>query len=151
MYPLISNQRPPMNDQQARQLQAIQARLASEYPELEAIYLFGSWAGEHQRDDSDLDIAILLPPNAGNKKTLDWYCLASELAELAGTEKADLIDLRKANTILQMEILDSGQRHYAADAADAFELLTLAKYQKLTEERRDIVNDGINSGHFYHG
>jgi len=140
-----------MNSQQTRQLQAIQTRLEAEYPELEALYLFGSWGSEHQRDDSDLDIALLLPANANSSKTLDWYCLASELAELADTPKVDLIDLRKTNTILQMEIIDSGQRICASPSADHFELLTLSKYQKLTEERRDIVSDGINSGHFHHG
>ena len=33
------------------------------YPDVQAIYLFGSHDTEYQRPNSDVDIALLLPPN----------------------------------------------------------------------------------------
>ena len=32
------------------------------YPEVQAIYLFGSYGAENEWPDSDVDIALLLPP-----------------------------------------------------------------------------------------
>lgn len=32
------------------------------WPDTQAIYLFGSWGTEYERAESDVDIAILLPP-----------------------------------------------------------------------------------------
>jgi PHD/YefM family antitoxin component YafN of YafNO toxin-antitoxin module len=43
------------------------------------------------------------------------------------------------------------RRIYCADAyaADEFEMLTLSYYQKLNEERREILAEGLRSGRFY--
>ena len=37
------------------------------YPEVQAIYLFGSYDTEHEWPNSDVDIALLLPPEKFGK------------------------------------------------------------------------------------
>lgn len=121
------------------------------YPEVQAIYLFGSYGTEHQRPDSDVDIALLLPPERAKKV---GHLLLSELdlaLQQALHRDIDLINLRLAPTVLRKEILEADRRLFCADtyAADEFEMLTLSFYQKLNEERADIITEGLRSG-FHH-
>lgn len=120
------------------------------YPHTQAIYLYGTWGTEHQRPDSDLDIAILLPYTSTIDNT-EWLHLSTTLASIAKTERIDLIDLRTASTILRKEIIAAEKRIYCANeyAADEFKMLTLSFYQKLNDERRAIVESGIQGGRFY--
>ena len=72
------------------------------YPATQAIYRYGTWATAAQRTDSDLDVAVLLPH--GEAMRVDrwqWHLLAVKLAAAAGTEHADLVNLRRADTTLQ--------------------------------------------------
>ena len=113
------------------------------YPDVSAIYLFGSYGTEYERMDSDIDIALLLPvltaKAAGRLSTSAcWY----ELASL--TERfVDLINLRLVNTVFQHEIIQRGTILFkAADSAtDTFEMITMSLYQKLNEERKGIIQD----------
>ena len=126
--------------------------ICTAHPDTQAIYLYGSWGTEHQRQDSDLDIAVLLPPTTSkNLDRLAWATLGTEIAAIAGVEVADLIDLHTASTILSKEVVFSERLVYCADeyAKDQFEMLTLSFYQKLNEERRAIVEDGLKAGRFY--
>ncbi len=118
----------------------------------QAIYLYGTWGTEDQRRDSDLDIAVLLPPAAA--RAVDhsaWLRLSAEVAQAAKVEYADLINLRTAPVILRKEIIAANRRIDCADeyAADEFEMLTLSYYQKLNEERQGIVESGLSTGRFY--
>ncbi len=122
------------------------------HPDTQAIYLYGTWGTEDQRRGSDLDIAVLLPPTTA--RTVDhsaWLHLSVEVARAAKVEYADLINLRTASVILRKEIIAANRRIYCADeyAADEFEMLTLSYYQKLNEERREIVESGLSTGRFY--
>jgi len=122
------------------------------YPNTQAIYLYGTWGTEYQRRDSDLDIAVLLPH--ATARTIDfwaWCRLSAEIASAAKVERTDLINLRTASVILRKEIIAAERRIYCADeyAADEFEMLTLSFYQKLNEERREIVESGLRTGRFY--
>lgn len=44
--------------------QAVRKLVCRHYPDVQAIYRFGSAGTEHERTDSDLDIALLLPPHS---------------------------------------------------------------------------------------
>jgi len=122
------------------------------YPTTQAIYLYGTWGTGRQRPDSDLDVAVLLPvKEACDVDYSAWDYLSGEISRAARVERADLINLRTAPVILCKEVVMADRRIYCADenAADEFEMLTLSFYQKLNEERREIVESGLSAGRFY--
>lgn len=111
------------------------------YPDLQAIYLFGTYGTDEEWPDSDVDIALLLPwKKAKEAGPLMMSDLRFELESLLN-KGVDLINLREVSTVLQKEVIAAGRRIYRADeyATDEFEMLVLSYYQKLSEERRDIL------------
>ena len=111
------------------------------HPATEPIYLYGTWATAAQRADSDLDVAVLLPHGEATRvDRWQWHLLAVKLAGAAGTEHADLVNLRRADTTLQAEILRTGRVVYCRDDDGRleFETLVLSMYQKLNDERAGI-------------
>ena len=125
--------------------------ILTHYSQVQAVYLFGSYGTENERSSSDVDIALLLPPDiavAAGSLLLGELHLA--LAELLGKE-VDLVNLRQVSTVFQKEIVMTGQQIFCADAyaADEFEMLTLSFYQKLNEERRDILAAFAETGRAY--
>lgn len=130
----------------------ITAPILAVHPNTQAIYLYGSWGTEYQRADSDIDIAVLLPhANARGIDLWEWGVLSVKVGRAAQVEYVDLINLRRASTLLCKEIVFSNRRIYCNDenAADEFEMLTLSFYQKLNDERREIVASGLRDGRFY--
>jgi uncharacterized protein len=121
------------------------------YPNAQAIYLFGSYGTADERQDSDVDIAVLLPHDKA--KCADALAMHhTRIAmELALHRDVDLINLRQVSTVFQKEIIMADRRIYCADAyaADEFEMLTISYYQKLNEERAEILAEGLRSGRFY--
>ena len=63
----------------------------------------------------------------------------------------DLIDLRQVPTVFRKEIIAADRRIYCGNqyAADEFEMLTLSFYQKLNQERREVLAEGLRSGRFH--
>jgi predicted nucleotidyltransferase len=121
------------------------------YPDVQAIYLFGSYDTEHEWPNSDVDIALLPPPaKARETGALALSPLWFELERLLG-KTVDLIDLRQASTVFQKEIIMADRRIYCRDeyAVDEFEMLTLSFYQKLNQERSEVLAEGLRSGRFY--
>ncbi|MBA2594058.1 MAG: nucleotidyltransferase domain-containing protein [Pseudomonadota bacterium] len=121
------------------------------YPDTQAIYLFGSYGTENEWPDSDVDIALLLPPEeAKASRMLAMSPLCSELGSLLG-KVVDLINLREVSTVFQNEIITADRRIYTGDAygADEFEMLALSFYQKLGEERREILEEFWRTGRAY--
>ena len=120
------------------------------YPDAQAIYLFGSYGTEDEWPDSDADIAVLLPPlQAKQVGSLVMSPLCADLASLLKRD-VDLINLRLVDTVFQKEIVFADRRIYCGDeyAADEFEMLTLSYYQRLNEERAEIINDALATGRF---
>lgn len=121
------------------------------YPDVQAIYLFGSFGTEDERPESDVDIALLLSPDESRKVgTLAVSVLCAALESIL-CRKADLINLRQVPTVLRKEVVAADRRIYTGDehAAEEFEMLTLSLYQKLNEERAGIVKDAMAGGRFY--
>jgi len=121
------------------------------YPDVQAVYLFGSYGTDEAWTDSDVDIAVLLPheksPKAGSLLMSD---LRFELERLLG-KGVDLINLRQVPTVLQKEVVMDDRRICQPDeyAADEFEMLTFSYYQKLNEERREILESILADGRIY--
>lgn len=130
--------------------QKIVDTILTSFPETQAIYLFGSFGTEDEWPNSDADIAILLPPQqAKAERTLAMHPLRAELESIVHRD-VDLINLRRVSTVFQKEIVFAERRVYTGDrhAADEFEMLTLSFYQKLNEERAEIIRDGLETGRF---
>lgn len=118
------------------------------FPDVQAIYLFGSFGTTDEAVASDVDVAILLPPNhAKSVKPMAIFDLRCELEKNLGRD-VDLVNLREANTVFQHEVVKTVNRIYCAApyAADLFEMLSMSFYQKLNEEREDILNEIATSG-----
>lgn len=132
-------------------LDAIVKTIRQDYPDVQAIYLFGSWGTENEWPSSDVDIALLLPPDQA--KTLDFFRLAHTQVQLERLlrRRVDLLNVRRVSTVFQKEVVRADRRIYTADeyAADEFEMLALSFYQKLNQERAEVLAEGLRSGRFY--
>ena len=123
------------------------------YPDVQGIYLFGSYGTSDESSDSDIDIALLLPPlKAKNEGYLALSPCRQALAESLRKE-VDLVIARQLSTVLQKEIVANGRLIHCTDryAVDEFEMLVLSYYyyQKLNDERREIVDAFIETGRAY--
>lgn len=111
------------------------------------IILFGSRVTGRVNKDSDIDIAFL------SEKEMDKYELFLIGQELAATIniEVDLIDLSRASTVFQAQIIHTGKTIYCSDkkAKAEFELKALKMYAKLNEERAPILKQINESGSIY--
>lgn len=111
------------------------------HPDAQAVYRYGTWGTAAARPDSDIDIAVLLPHGAALRVDgWRWHLLAVEIAGAVRAEHADLINLRRADTSFQAEILRTARLTYRGDDRGrlAFEALVLSMHQKLNAERAGI-------------
>ncbi len=121
--------------------QKISAIVQRYFPDVQAVYLFGTMGTEYERADSDADIALLLP-HASAKAAGSLFLSECRFAleDLLG-RKVDLVNLRLVDTVFQFRIVEEGRLILVADqfAAASFEMLTLSFYQKLQQERAPIL------------
>lgn len=122
--------------------------LKKEISGLKAVYLFGSRSEGVERADSDTDVAYLSEGTA--LSAVERFFLAQKLASVLNTD-VDLIDLRKASTVLRFEVVGKGMRIFCAeeDACDLFEMTVFSMYQHLQEERKEIIAEIMRSGKVY--
>ena len=117
----------------------IEERLQSLAPLLEKkgvllAYLFGSLAAKGEkapRAPGDVDLAVLTEERPA------WE-LQEELVECLGTDRLDLVDLRKASPVLRFEILRGGRPIYISDEEirERYEMETLHLYRDTEPMRR---------------
>jgi len=120
-------------------VQTLRARL----PNLLAVYAFGSRVQGTARDDSDLDLAVLV---AGYADAWVLFELAGELADQVGCP-VDLLDLRAASTVMQHQVLTTGVRWWAKDSQAAlFEAAMLSEKTALDAARAGLIADIRNEG-----
>ena len=123
-------------------IQTLQARL----PNLLGIYAFGSRIAGTARQDSDLDLAVLV---AGYAEPVALFDLAGDLADMAGCP-VDLLDLRAASTVMQYQILITGERWWARDGQVAlFEAAVLSEKTELDTARAGLLADIQQRGWVY--
>ena len=121
------------------------------YPQTQAIYLYGSYADSTQHAGSDVDLAILFPPELAKRYgDLSFSDLRFSLENKLKTG-VDLINIRLVSTVFQKEIVYAGLRIFCADEidADTFEMLTTSFYCKLNEERRAILDEFFRTKRAY--
>ena len=122
------------------------------YPDVQAIYLFGSYGTDDYRPGSDLDVAVLLPVHiARHVDFWEWINISNKLAGITGVPEVDIINLRRVSTVFRKEIIMAERRIYCADeyAADEFEMLTLSFYQKLNDERKEVLQSFFETKRAY--
>lgn len=118
-------------------------KLRDRFPDLDAIYVFGSRAGSQHRPDSDLDLAVL---SSAPLPAVALWEAAGDMAVLAGCT-VDLVDLRQASTVLQYQVITSGRRLWATgSAADFFETRVLGDMTALNEARAPLIADILQRG-----
>jgi uncharacterized protein len=136
---------------QPQMIDAIVRSVVSAYPEAEGIYLYGSTAQEESSQESDVDLAVVLPgASARATGSLALSDLRFRLEDLLG-RPVDLVNARAASVVLQKEIMATGTPLYAADPArlQHYEMIVLSLYGKLNEERRGILEDFASTGRAY--
>ena len=128
----------------------VQTALAH-YPDVQAVYLFGSFGTGEERPDSDVDVGLLLPPGATRQHATLMRTPCHLALEALLEKSVDLVSLRRVETVFQKEIIQSNRRIYCADdyAADEFEMVAMSLYQKLNEERREILEAFQRTGRAY--
>ncbi len=116
-------------------------------PSLRVVYLFGSVVTEHFTEDSDIDIAVLTsePMDA----LLRWK-LIRQLA-IALNRDVDLVDLSTASTVMQFQVVSTGERIFTADAAamEWWELKVYQLYLTLNDDRKPILEAIQQTGRIY--
>lgn len=122
-------------------IEPIKNWLLQQFPTLQGAYLFGSLATGFANNESDLDLAILVPD------PIDNYTLwekAQELSLLIKLE-VDLVNLISANTVFQFQIISSGKRIFCKEKyiCDLFETFVFSSYVGLNESRKKIIDDYI--------
>lgn len=126
--------------------QAIIQALKAGLPRLLAVHAFGSRIQGTESSGSDLDLAVLV---AGYAETLALWGLANDLADLAGCP-VDLLDLRAASTVMQYQILTTGQCWWAKDGQAAlFEAAVLSDKTELDTARAGLLADIQREGNVY--
>lgn len=116
------------------------------FPQAIAIYAFGSQVQGTAGPDSDLDLALLV---AGYANPIVLWELASKLTDVAGCP-VDLLDLRAASTVMQYQVITTGQRLWSAGlAAGLFECYVLSEKTELDSARAPLMADILATGRIH--
>jgi predicted nucleotidyltransferase len=118
------------------------------FPNALAVYAFGSRMQGTAGPDSDLDLAVLV---AGYADPLLLWQVAGELADVAKCD-VDLLDLRAASTVMQYQVLMTGERLWGLPLeAGLFECYIMNEKMWLDEKRVGILADIAREGKVYGG
>lgn len=116
------------------------------FPDTLAIYAFGSRVNGSANSQSDLDLAVLVQ---GYAEPIKLWEVANDLAEIAGCD-VDLLDMRAASTVMQYQILQTGQRLWAKELeAGLFECFVLSEKLEFDEARAGLLADISQRGFVY--
>lgn len=128
---------------------AIAEVLHREFPDVVAVYRFGSTADGNLRSDSDIDIAFLQDRPVD---PLRRFAVQEAIAALLRRD-VDLVDLAAASTVLRMQVVSTGKVLVTHDQAkrDVFEDYVFSSYARLNEERRGILERVAGEGRIYGG
>jgi len=125
---------------------AIISTLQQSLPRLLAIYAFGSRVTGGASAESDLDLSVLVE---GYADVVALWELASDVANIAGCE-VDLVDLRAASTVMQYQIITSGERWWAKDVqAGLYEVFILSEKTDLDTRRAALLTEIKAEGKVY--
>ena len=118
--------------------------LVAAFPRAWAVYVYGSFARGDDSPRSDIDLALLLPPD----ETIgDLLTVISDVSTRVHRE-IDLVDLRKVGDVLRREVLAEGQILYISqqDRVLEWEGTAISRYQRYRQEVSDLLKDFQESG-----
>jgi predicted nucleotidyltransferase len=123
-------------------LELIRTWLVSQFPDIIAAYLFGSYASGEALESSDIDIAIVLPRKI---PPYDLWNHSQELAILLNQD-VDMINMTFANTILQFQIISNGKLILSLNDEKrmALENRAILNYLDFTEARQRVIQGYID-------
>lgn len=103
------------------------AEIFGQYPEVQAVYLFGSYVTGNRHAESDLDIAVVPGSEDARAKKLDM------LTDLArhGFDNVDLVILDSDDIVLKYETIRHNQLIYQAENFDRGAMYSLVVRQYL--------------------
>jgi predicted nucleotidyltransferase len=106
--------------------------------------VYGSFASGNDWPDSDLDLAVLLPPAQGIN---DILSVLSRLSESLG-RNVDLGGLRRVSDVLRREILADGMTLFARspERVLAWEASAMSRYARYREEIKGILEQFKRTG-----
>ncbi|MFN8526013.1 MAG: nucleotidyltransferase domain-containing protein [Chloroflexota bacterium] len=126
--------------------EALLDALRAALPNLLAVYAFGSRVSGGASSTSDLDLAVLV---AGRADPVLLWELSGDLARIAGYD-VDLMDLRAASTVMQYQVITTGDRWWTLDAqAPIYESFILSEKTELDEFRAALLEDIARRGTVY--
>ena len=116
-------------------------------PGVVAVYVFGSAARGDTHAESDLDLALLAARPLGAVERFD----VQEVVAVEVGRDVDLVDLRSASTVMQMQIVSTGRVAVDRDAGAraAFETFVYSSYALLNEERAGVLEAIAERGRVY--
>ena len=125
---------------------AVVSAIRTAFPNVLAVYAFGSRINATAHADSDLDLAVLV---ASYAEPIRLWELSGELTDITGCP-VDLLDMRAASTVMQHQILHTGRRLWGQEpAAGLFECFVLSEKTALNSARADLLADIQTRGHVY--
>ncbi len=117
------------------------------YPDVIAVYVFGSFATAFENRESDVDLAFLRAKESNNVET--WE-LAQEIARMIDRD-VELIDMQKASTVFRYQIFASGTCIFCQNDVELarFENLAISMYLRFQEERKEILKSYLGEDKKY--
>jgi uncharacterized protein len=105
-------------------------------PESRAAWVFGSFVRGQLQADSDIDLAVDWPESDDGKR-LDAMM---QLAQLLGRD-VDLLDFKKVSTVMQHQILTTGQQLFSHDPIRTLNYNTFvqSEYQSIQRWRKPMM------------
>lgn len=108
------------------------------------VILFGSFAQNRLREDSDVDLAYY-----SSRKLTDYnrFLLSGELADLCGRD-VDLVDLKEIDTIFAAQIFSTGILLSCQNESEFIKqrMRVYSMYATLNEQRAEIIKNIKNRG-----
>lgn len=122
--------------------------LRQQFPSLLAVYGFGSYFSGQARRGSDIDLAVLVEGKVPADILWQQACALANQVQ----RDVDLLDLRTATTVMQYQVVTTGQRLWHRDnLADLYESFILSEKTALDAARADYLHDIQQSGRIYGG
>jgi uncharacterized protein len=129
-------------------LAAARDALLEALPDIWALYVHGSFARGEDWPQSDVDIAVLLPPE---RQIPDLLQLIGDVSVRIGRD-VDLVDLRRAGDVLRREVLEKGRAIHVSepDSVLDWEASAISRFTRHREEVRNLLDDFRHTGIGYH-